>query len=46
MQYIHKGSIIDSQCPSVILDIDSKLNEACLARLITDNQNVIIESKN
>ena len=45
MQYIHKGSIIYSKCPSVILEIDSKLNEGCLERWIIDNQNVSMESK-
>ena len=45
MQYIYKGNIFYSQCPSVILDIDSELNEGYLARWITDNQKVSMESK-
>ena len=45
LQNIHKVNIIYSQCPSVILDIEYKLNEGCLARWITDNQKVSMESK-
>ena len=45
MKLIHKGSRIDYQFLSVILDIDYNLNEGCLARWIKYNQKVSMTSK-